>query len=236
LEVKLNNTIEKEEELYVPIKNFFEEKGFLVKGEVADCDIYALKDNFVVIVELKKTLSIRLLTQAVQRQKITDIVYIAVPTPKYNLNSSKWKHIVELIKKLELGIIFVSKINKKYFANIVLEPDYFDKDKFISNYEIKRKKAFEEFKKRNFDLNVGGRKGKIITAYKELSIKIVLYIIKNGPVTVKNLSENGFEKKKLNSIFYKNYYGWFEKIKRGLYDVTLKGRQETLEFMNNNKV
>ena len=43
-----------ETELYQPIKERFERAGFDVKGEVEGCDLVAVRDGEIVVVELKK--------------------------------------------------------------------------------------------------------------------------------------------------------------------------------------
>ena len=59
-----------ETSLYRPVKVFLEGLGFVVKGEVRDCDLVALKgDNLpvVVICELKLTFTLELILQGVDR-------------------------------------------------------------------------------------------------------------------------------------------------------------------------
>ena len=59
-----------ETSLYRPVKIFLEGLGFVVKGEVRDCDLVALKgDNLpvVVICELKLTFNLELILQGVDR-------------------------------------------------------------------------------------------------------------------------------------------------------------------------
>ena len=68
----------KETDLYNPIKVFFEAKGYEVKAEVTDCDVVALKkDEEPIIIELKKSLSFDFLIQGIDRQGISDNVYLA---------------------------------------------------------------------------------------------------------------------------------------------------------------
>ena len=70
----------KETDLYIPIKRFFESKGYEVKAEIKDCDAIAIKeDEEPIIIELKTGLTIDLLMQGVDRQLISDFVYLVVP-------------------------------------------------------------------------------------------------------------------------------------------------------------
>ena len=86
-----------EEDLYDPVKDFLLQKGYKVNGEVKDCDVTAMKDESLIVVELKKNLSVTLISQAVKRQKVADSVYIAIPKPlKFRMNG-KWKDIFQTV-------------------------------------------------------------------------------------------------------------------------------------------
>ena len=70
----------RETELYAPIKRLLEGQGYEVKGEVGAADIVAVRgDEDPVIVELKTAFSLSLFHQAIERQAMTDHVYVAVP-------------------------------------------------------------------------------------------------------------------------------------------------------------
>ena len=57
-----------------------EGQGYVVKSEIGAADIVAVRgDEEPVIVELKTKFSLSLFHQAVQRQALTDTVYVAVP-------------------------------------------------------------------------------------------------------------------------------------------------------------
>lgn len=63
-----------ETDLYEPLRDFLKRCGYKVRAEVLSCDIVAVKDKQVVVVEQKLRLNLELLAQAAQRQKITDSV------------------------------------------------------------------------------------------------------------------------------------------------------------------
>jgi hypothetical protein len=57
-----------------------EGQGYEVKGEIGAADVVAVRgDEDPVVVELKTSFSLSLFHQGIERQAITDIVYIAVP-------------------------------------------------------------------------------------------------------------------------------------------------------------
>jgi hypothetical protein len=75
----------------------------------------------------------------------------------------------------------------------------------------------------------GSHKTKIMTAYKENCIQIVRCLEKHGPLTPSSLRKMGTGDKTL-AILNRNYYGWFERIKRGTYAISDIGRTELATF------
>ncbi|WP_418135287.1 hypothetical protein [Psychromonas sp. GE-S-Ul-11] len=92
-----------ESDLYLPIKHFLSNLGYQVKGEVKNCDIVAIKDQEVLIIELKLTLNITLLLQAVERFTLADNVYIAIPK-QATIYKNKQKQLKKLIARLGIGL------------------------------------------------------------------------------------------------------------------------------------
>ncbi|MEH7336061.1 DUF2161 family putative PD-(D/E)XK-type phosphodiesterase [Neobacillus drentensis] len=219
-----------EKDLYKPIQTFFVKEGYEVYGEVKDCDIVAVKDEELVIIELKLTLSVDLLIQAAKRQRITDQVYIAIPKPKHRLNTKRWAEKCHLIRRLELGLIVVSSPGKRAKAEVILHPAAFDRRKSMGQSKLKREAVLKEINGRSADFNVGGsNRTKIMTAYKEKCIQIACYLQQLGPLSPKNLIKMGTGDK-TSSILIQNYYGWFERIKRGIYVISEKGSDEIKEY------
>jgi hypothetical protein len=214
-------------DLYNPIRDFLIEQGYTVRSEVKDCDITAIKDEELVVVELKRNLSVSLLAQAVRRQKAADLVYIAVPKPKKMFANSKWQDICHLIRRLELGLILVSFKGKKGFVEIPIHPVPFDREKSKKMNKKKREGIIKEAKARYLDFNVGGSTGKkLLTAYRESAIFIACCLNKLGPLSPKKLRKLGSDPKKTTSILSENHYGWFKKVDRGIYSINDIGREE----------
>jgi hypothetical protein len=221
-----------EVDLYKSIQRYFSREGYEVYGEVKDCDIVAVKQDELVIVELKLTLSVDLLVQAAKRQKLTDQVYIAIPRPKGRLNSKQWADKCHLVKRLELGLIVVSFPGNGSKADILIHPTPFNRKIATGRNKIKRDAILKEISGRSADFNVGGSsRTKIMTAYKENCIQIACILEKMGPLSPKALKVMGAGDK-IPSILTNNYYGWFERIKRGTYAITEKGRLEVQEYQD----
>lgn len=219
-----------EVDLYEPIRTHFVKQGYEVFGEVKHCDVAAIKEEELIIVECKLNLSVELLIQATKRQRLTDQVYVAIPKPKYSLFSKKWHDIAHMIRRLELGLILVSFSKNKATMEVKITPGPFDRQKSMRQNHRSRNKIIAEIKGRYGDYNVGGsHQTKIMTAYKQSCIQIASLLQQNGPMSPKALRQMGTGDKTL-SILAKNYYGWFEKVKRGVYAVTDAGKNEIAAY------
>ncbi len=213
-------------ELYEPIKKLFDDLGYKVNAEVKGCDITATKEDELIVIEMKKNLSTQLLTQALERQKIGAKVYAAIPTPK-NYSPKKYGDTIFLLKKLELGLIFVYLRGKHSYAQIVLEPEEFYPPR--KNYE-RLKKIKAEITGRTVDTNTGGVCGKkIATAYTEKCIHIACLLDKYGPLNAPKLKALGADEKCAN-ILRSNAYGWFKKVGRGVFEITALGARSLMEY------
>lgn len=219
-----------EVDLFQPLQQYFQQRDYEVYGEVNHCDLVAVKEEELIIVELKLNLSVELLIQATKRQRLSEHVYIAIPKPKYSLYSKKWQNICYLIRRLELGLIIVAFQKGNEQVEIKIHPSSFDRKKSMDRSKKKRNKLIEEIKGRNADHNIGGsHHTKIMTAYKENCIQIACYLEHFGPLSPKALRQLGTGEKTL-SILNKNYYGWFTWIKRGTYTISEIGKQEIQEY------
>ena len=101
--------IDKEMELHSPIENWLIGKGCQVKAEIRDIDLVGILDEEIVVaVELKKRLNLEVINQAVQRQKIADLTYIAVEHDYKAYQSKRFSLTVDTIKKLQIGLLSVN--------------------------------------------------------------------------------------------------------------------------------
>lgn len=213
----------KENELYIPVKNLFIENGFEVLGEVKSCDLVAVKDSTIVIVELKLYLNVELLVQANERQTRTEEVYVAVPKPKNFTIRRKQRLTFSLLNRLGIGLIFVD--TKNNFAELILPANV----KNNNRKKSKRKNSLllSEINGRSVDMNKGGsNRKKIMTAYKEQALYIAYCLNINGTLKTSQLRKLGCDQKNTSNILYKNYYKWFTKEDRATYSLNEKGKKE----------
>lgn len=216
----------KEYELFAPVRELFAGMGYSVNAEVKDCDVTAVKDGELIIIELKRSLSVNLLSQALRRQKTGAGVYIAVPKPK-RYSPRTFRDTLYVIKKLELGLIFVSLRDEFSFAEIILEPQPFTPVR--TNYK-KKKEIMKEISGRTVDTNTGGVHGrKIATAFTEKCVNLACMLSMRGPSAPKELRALGADDN-CAAILRINSYGWFDRVEKGIYTLSEKGRAEMSDY------
>jgi len=212
----------KETDMSHPIKQFFESKGYTVNSEVKNCDLTAIKGGELIVCEIKKSFNIKLLYQLIDRQKGADMVFAAIPrfSGRKHRDLSKITHI---LKSLNMGLITIAMDSPLKYVEVVLFPENIKTKKNKVKYE----KILKELSGRHMDLNqAGSTKTKLMTAYREKSIKVLCVLEKLGECSPTILvKEYGFEKD-VQSILSRNQYGWFEKKARGVYILSETGKLE----------
>jgi hypothetical protein len=213
-----------ETDLAFPVCRYLREQGYTVRSEVKDCDITATKGDDLIIVELKRSFSTALLVQATKRQRMTDSVYVALPRPTRSGARSDIRH---LLRRLELGLIFVSLNGRRHpSVQVVFHPVPFQRQK----RKRARRAVLREMSQRSDDFNTAGScKRKIVTAYRENAIQIACYLDVLGPMSPKQLRSLGTGPKTL-SIMYSDFYGWFERVNRGVYALRGAARGELAQY------
>jgi len=210
-----------ETDLYASVKTMFEQLGYIVRGEVGGIDCLAVKDSVMIAIELKTSVSLKLIYQAVERQKVCESVYIAVPKDALKAHGKSKKQLIALLRRLEIGLIEVSGQG----AVVVFDAVPYDMKRVKSSAKRIRTRIKGEFLNRKNDVNIGGSRGKIMTRYKEKLVLIASLIEENKTSTIAEIKKmTGFHD--VSNIFRKNYYKWFERVKRGTYALTGKGIEE----------
>lgn len=223
----------KESDLYAPVKAYLDSLGYDTKGEVKNCDIAAVKDGELIVVELKKGFTLELIYQALERQKYADGVYVAVPMPKGGYTSAKYKDMVYLCKRLEIGLILVGFSTKGTAQiDVALNPA---EAKPVRKNKKKRIAVLTEHNNRTGSVNTGGvTRRKIITAYKEQALAVANTLYKHGELKAEEIKQLcGCEK--TSAILCRNFYGWYEKSedngnRSNKYRVTEKGIAAVMEY------
>lgn len=197
--------------LYVPVKTLLEAQGYVVKGEIIGCDVVGVRgDEPPVIVELKRQFGLALVLQGIDRLAMTDAVYLAV-----GMRPPRLATVRKLCRRLGLGLILV--IGGR--ASVVVDPVPYQPRKT----RARTSRLLQEHQRRAGDPTVGGSvRRPIMTAYRQEALRCAARL-DAGPATVRAIRAGG-DVPNVGRILQSNYYGWFERVSRGVYGLTPPGR------------
>lgn len=211
----------KESDLYPAVKAYFEAQGFLVRAEVRDIDAVAQKEDLLVGIELKRGLTLELVTQGALRQKTCDLVYLAVPKPKRVVRDRAMGNLLYLLRRLELGLLYVD-VEKETVLEVLL-PSFYDLNAGRRAKVKEKARILKEVSRRSFDGNQGGSRGKkLLTAYREDALRTVALLQLVDTVAPKDLKVRGIKP----TLLRDNHYQWFAKVGHGKYALNPKVRPE----------
>lgn len=215
----------RETDLYGPVREYLEAQGYQVQGEVNGCDLTAIKGDELIVVEMKTSFNLKLLCQAVKRQRVTESVYVAVPYPKGGKRTAAWRDMCILLRRLELGLITVDPAKDGGRVEVHLHPQAFDRTKSLRANSRKRYSIIKEAAGRSGHYNTGGAsRTKLITAYREQAIHIACCLMRYGEMSPAQLRKMGTGPKTPN-ILRDNHYGWFTRVSRGVYKLEDSARE-----------
>ncbi|GAA6161352.1 DUF2161 family putative PD-(D/E)XK-type phosphodiesterase [Ruegeria sp. HU-ET01832] len=211
--------MDREQDLYPPIKALLERQGYTVKGEVGAADIVAVRaGDEPVIVELKLRFTLALFHQAVARLRVTDQVYLGVCKPTGRSARRALKDNLAMCRRLGLGLITVRADGA---VEVQCDPGPYAPRR----NKVKAARLLREFDRLEGDPNAGGatRHG-IVTAYRQDALKCAAHLVECG-------ATKGAEVAKATGVttatrlMRENHYGWFEKVDKGVYALTDAGQE-----------
>ena len=178
------------------------------------CDVVAVRgEEPPVIVELKRVFGLSLVLQGVDRLALTDRVYLAVGQwPKH------MKNVKKLCRRLGLGLLVVARER----ADVVLDPLPY------KPRPNKRKagRLLGEHRRRVGDPNLGGSamRAPLMTAYRQEALRCAAALLaSDGPMKLAAVRAAA-DAPRAASILRDDFYGWFERVERGVYALTPAGR------------
>ncbi len=215
----------RETDLYPPVKRLLEGQGYEVKSEIGAADVVAVRDgDDPVVVELKTGFALSLFHQAIDRQQLTDAVYIAVPHGVSQAFREALRNNLGLSRRLGLGLITVRADDG--LVQIHCDP---------APYRPRRSKArrgrlLREFARRVGDPNSGGatRRG-LMTAYRQDALRCVQLLREHGPTKASEVAERTGVKK-ARRLMADDHYGWFDRMRTGVYALSPKGIAAVAEY------
>ena len=206
-----------ETDLYRPIKVHLERLGLEVKGEVCGCDLVALSDaspEIVVIGEMKRTFTLELVLQAVDRTSACDEIWLAVGASKRGRGRENDARVKKLCRFLGFGLLAVNADGR---VDVVAEPAPWKPRRDAK----RRSRIVEEHRRRKGDPVVGGStRTPQLTAYRQQALAVAgaLAVAPSRPRDLRTFAPDAAK------ILQANVYGWFERIERGVYGLTASGR------------
>ena len=207
-----------ETDLYAPVKALLEGQGYDVKGEVRGCDVVGVRgDEPPVIVELKKVFGLGLVLQGIDRLGLSDTVYLAVGAwPK------RMRDVKKLCRRLGLGFMVVTTDR----VDVLLDPIPYQPRKNAR----KARRLLGEHARRVGDPTQGGStRVPIMTAYRQQALRCAGLLLNNGPMKLSVLRIEA-DVPNAAAILQQDVYGWFERVERGIYTVSPKGRDGLERF------
>ena len=222
--------------LYAPVKRFLESLGFEAKGEIRGCDVVALRAGAsddgragapgdgralargpeVVIAELKRSLTLELVLQAVDRTQLADEVWMAIPTAR----RAPDKRALRLCRLLGLGLL---SVGARGGVAVLIEPGPYQPRRNTR----RRSALIVEFQRRQGDPTQGGSTRKpIMTAYRQAALACAA-ALREGPLRPRDLrsvADNA------PAILARNVYGWFRRERPGLYALAPAGHAALAAF------
>lgn len=207
--------------MYGPIKRFFEDQGFVVRGEVNGCDLTAVRQQNLILVEMKSRFNLTLVLQGIDRQQLGDTVYLAVNHAYCRRPPRRWRTIQRLCRQLGLGLLTVNLEQIPAAVELIVDPQPTD----MRRNPRKRRSVLREFHHRSGDHNVGGStRQPIVTVYRQHALLIARFLSEHQPVTVAQVrAATGIQRS--GKILQQNHYRWFERVRHGTYSLTAAGTQ-----------
>lgn len=215
----------RETDLYLPVKRLLEGQGYTVKGEVGAADIVAMREgDDPVIVELKAGFSLALFHQAIQRQALSDAVYVAVP---HSAGRAAMKALAEnkkLCRRLGLGLITVRLADG--FVELHCDPAPYQP----RQSKPRKSRLLREFQRLVGDPNLGGAtRRKLVTGYRQEALRCLKLLEERGPTKASEIARHtaiGHARR----LMADNHYGWFERVEKGIYALSPKGVKAMAEY------
>jgi hypothetical protein len=212
-----------ETSLYLPVKGFLENAGYVVKGEVGGCDLVGLSADdppVVVICELKLSFNLELILQAVDRAGLCDEVWIAARLSRKGKGREADKRYRDLCRRLGIGMLGISDAGEVSILVGSVSP-------MPRTNPKRRSRLMREHQKRRGDPALGGStRAPVMTAYRQQALDCAAALAA-GPLRVRDVRLGAPEAGK---ILLSNVYGWFERLDRGVYGLTDAGRTALLRW------
>jgi len=218
-----------ESELYAPVRTFFQARGFTVRGEVRNCDVVAVRGEFIAIIEMKKSFNIEVVYQALERASYGHECYIAVPEPTSRRRRGRFQtptsSAENLCRRLGLGLLVV----RDGVAHLMQAPgDAIGRPTFN---RARGARLMHEFSRRTGDHNVGGTtRVRRVTAYQEDCLRLAVLCSQAETREITPADGRAAGISNAAAILRDNHYAWFRRVSFGRFTLTIAGEAAMVEY------
>ncbi len=168
----------KESDLNQTAKKFLIDQGCTeIHGEVLDIDLVGKKGNILYAIELKTTLSIKVLEQAYNRKNMSNYVYVAVP---YN---NKYRHTSVLnvvyrhfLEHHGIGLILLHPEDKMESTNTIFNFYEIVKQPKLNRRLLKNKYIFTQLNDNTLNKDGGMTSYERFSPYKKMIEDVYYYL------------------------------------------------------------
>jgi hypothetical protein len=175
--------------------------------------------KMLVIGELKLRFSLDLVLQGVDRASCCDEVWLAV-RGSARRGRERDPRVRQLCRRLGFGLLVVSP---RGLVEILAEPIPYRPRPDAP----RRRRLADEHRRRQGDPTPGGStRAPIMTAYRQEALACAAALLA-GPQRLRDLKP---EFPNAPRILPDNFYGWFDRVERGLYRLNEKGEQALIRF------
>ncbi len=189
-----------------------------MKGEIGGCDVLALREGepaILVVCELKQSFNLELVLQGVDRAAACDEVWLAARVSKRGKGRESDARFRNLCRRLGFGLLGVSDQGE---VQIIVTPEA----PFPRREPRRRSRLLAEHRKRQGDPVIGGStRVPQMTAYRQQALACAAALAE-GAQRRRDLTKLVADAPK---ILQGNVYGWFERMEKGIYGLTPKGRE-----------
>ncbi|RFB79121.1 DUF2161 domain-containing phosphodiesterase [Methylovirgula sp. 4M-Z18] len=203
--------------LYQPVKAYLEGLGFQVKGEIGGCDLVGLNGDdppVVVIGELKLSFNLELVLQGIHRATAGDEIWLAACLSARGKGREADARFRNLCRRLGFGMLGV---DAQGGVHVLVSPQAPSPRR---NPKLRSKLVKEHQKRRGDPTQGGSTREPVMTAYRQQALACA-GALATGPQRLRDLKA---QVPIAASIVGSNFYGWFERVERGIYTLTDAGQ------------
>ncbi|MEI3524603.1 MAG: DUF2161 family putative PD-(D/E)XK-type phosphodiesterase [Anaerotignum sp.] len=208
-----------ETDLYEPSAAFWRKKRNRVQAEAKDGTLRRKKmGNW--LLWSSEPFQRKPVDQALDRQSLTEQVFVAIPRPQKGQREKSWKNMLKLLKRLEIGLLTVALDSPLKTVDVVLTPS----DSLAWKNRKKRERLQAELENRQDSANTGRHEPQEDCDVLSEKVLYLCCILENRSCYIWRTAGNGTGRK-IHVHTANNVYHWFERVEKGVYRLSEEGRK-----------